>query len=39
MNEWIMLVIGAVATAALVGGVGLISRVISGKNKSPEKPA
>jgi hypothetical protein len=31
MNEWVMLVIGAIATAALVGGAGLISKVIGGK--------
>ena len=34
MNEWVLLVIGAVVTAALVGGVGLLTRTLGGGNKN-----
>ena len=33
MNEWVLLVIGAVVTAALVGGMGLLTKVLGGKKK------
>ena len=33
MNEWVLLVIGAVVTAALVGGLNLLTKALGGKNK------
>ena len=38
MNEWVLLVIGAVVTAALVGGLGLVTRTLGGKNNT-NKPS
>ena len=38
MNEWILLVIGAVVTAALVGGMGLITRTLGGNKNDKIKP-
>ena len=35
MNEWILLIIGAVVTAALVGGLSLLTRTLGGNKNKP----